>query len=43
MDCASISFLLKISASLERESRHPIANALIKEAKKQIQKDERKK
>ena len=28
-------FLLKISASLESESRHPIANALIKEAKKQ--------
>ena len=29
------SFLLKISASLESQSRHPIANALIKEAKKQ--------
>ena len=28
-------FLLKISASLESQSRHPIANALIKEAKKQ--------
>ncbi len=28
-------FLLKISASLENESRHPIANALVKEAKKQ--------
>ena len=28
-------FLLKISASLESESRHPIANALVKEAKKQ--------
>ncbi|MAR25847.1 MAG: heavy metal translocating P-type ATPase, partial [Flavobacteriaceae bacterium] len=27
--------LLKISASLESESRHPIANALVKEAKKQ--------
>ncbi len=29
------SFLLKIAASLEKESRHPIANALIREAKKQ--------
>ncbi|MDC3180240.1 heavy metal translocating P-type ATPase, partial [bacterium] len=29
------SFLLKIAASLEKESRHPIAEALIKEAKKQ--------
>ena len=29
------SFLLKVSASLERESRHPIANALVKEAEKQ--------
>ena len=29
------SFLLKIAASLEKESRHPIADALIKEAKKQ--------
>ena len=28
-------FLLKVSASLESESRHPIANALVKEAKKQ--------
>ena len=28
-------FLLKISASLESESRHPIANALVKEAKKE--------
>ena len=28
-------FLLQVSASLESESRHPIANALIKEAKKQ--------
>ena len=28
-------FLLKVSASLESQSRHPIANALIKEAKKQ--------
>ena len=28
-------FLLKVSASLESESRHPIASALIKEAKKQ--------
>ncbi len=28
-------FLLKISASLEIQSRHPIANAFIKEAKKQ--------
>ena len=27
-------YLLKISASLESESRHPIANALVKEAKK---------
>jgi len=29
------SFLLKIAASLEKESRHPIAIALIQEAKKQ--------
>ncbi len=29
------SFLLRIAASLEKESRHPIANALIQEAKKQ--------
>ena len=29
------SYLLKIAASLESESRHPIANALIQEAKKQ--------
>jgi Cu2+-exporting ATPase len=29
------SFLLKIAASLEKESRHPIAYALIQEAKKQ--------
>ncbi len=29
------SFLLRIAASLEKESRHPIADALIKEAKKQ--------
>ncbi len=29
------SFLLRIAASLENESRHPIAEALIKEAKKQ--------
>ncbi len=29
------SFLLKISASLESQSRHPIANALVNEAKKQ--------
>ena len=29
------SFLLKIAASLEKESRHPIADALIQEAKKQ--------
>ena len=28
-------FLLKVSASLESESRHPIANALVKEAEKQ--------
>ncbi len=28
-------FLLKVSASLESESRHPIANALVEEAKKQ--------
>ncbi len=28
-------FLLKISASLESQSRHPIANAFVKEAKKQ--------
>ena len=28
-------FLLKVSASLENESRHPIAHALVKEAKKQ--------
>ncbi len=28
------SFLLKIAASLEKESRHPIADALIQEAKK---------
>ena len=28
-------FLLKISASLESQSRHPLANALVKEAKKQ--------
>ena len=28
-------FLLKVSASLESESRHPIAQALVKEAKKQ--------
>ena len=27
-------FLLKISASLEKESRHPIANALVREAQK---------
>jgi len=29
------SFLLRIAASLEKESRHPIAEALIQEAKKQ--------
>ncbi len=29
------SFLLRIAASLEKESRHPIADALIEEAKKQ--------
>jgi len=29
------SFLLRIAASLEKESRHPIANALLQEAKKQ--------
>ncbi len=29
------TFLLKISASLESQSRHPIANALVNEAKKQ--------
>ena len=29
------SFLLKVAASLESESRHPIANAIVKEAKKQ--------
>ncbi len=29
------SFLLRIAASLEKESRHPIANALIQEAQKQ--------
>ncbi len=29
------SFLLRIAASLEKESRHPIANALIQEARKQ--------
>ncbi len=29
------SFLLRIAASLEKESRHPIANALIQEAEKQ--------
>ncbi len=29
------SFLLKIAASLEKESRHPIADALMQEAKKQ--------
>merc|ERR1711991_1224461 len=29
------SFLLRIAASLEKESRHPIADALIKETKKQ--------
>ncbi len=29
------SFLLRVAASLEKESRHPIANALIKEAQKQ--------
>jgi len=29
------SFLLRIAASLEKESRHPIADALIQEAKKQ--------
>ncbi len=29
------SFLLRIAASLEKESRHPIADALIKESKKQ--------
>ena len=29
------SLLLRVAASLERESRHPIANALIEEAKKQ--------
>merc|ERR1711991_1084689 len=29
------SFLLKIAASLEKESRHPIADAIIQEAKKQ--------
>ncbi len=28
-------FLLKVAASLEKESRHPIANALVKEAEKQ--------
>ncbi len=28
-------FLLKVAASLESQSRHPIANALVKEAKKQ--------
>ncbi len=29
------AFLLKVAASLEKESRHPIANALIEEAKQQ--------
>ena len=29
------NFLLKLSASLESQSRHPIANALVKEAKKE--------
>ncbi len=29
------SFLLRLAASLEKESRHPIANALIQEAQKQ--------
>ncbi len=29
------SFLLRVAASLEKESRHPIANALIQEAQKQ--------
>ncbi len=29
------SFLVRIAASLEKESRHPIANAIIQEAKKQ--------
>ncbi len=29
------SFLLRVAASLEKESRHPIADALIQEAKKQ--------
>jgi Cu2+-exporting ATPase len=29
------SFLLRIAASLEKESRHPIADALVQEAKKQ--------
>jgi len=32
---ADHSFLLRIAASLEKESRHPIADALIQEAKKQ--------
>ncbi len=34
-NCDDHSFLLKIAASLEKESRHPIADALIQEAKKQ--------
>ena len=29
-------FLLKISASLESQSRHPIASALVKEAKENL-------
>jgi len=29
------SYLLRLAASLEKESRHPIANALIQEAQKQ--------
>ena len=34
-NCDDHSFLLKIAASLEKESRHPIADALIQDAKKQ--------
>ena len=35
INCDDNLFLLKISASLESQSRHPIASALVKEAKKQ--------
>ena len=35
INCDDSLFILKVSASLESQSRHPIAGALVKEAKKQ--------